>query len=453
MSPTLTPPLPSSSPAEKLTLAVVAGGLLALLLAWADADPARRHTWFWLAVGLVSAGTLAWSGLKYGRHPAGVQQDNLWLRSSTGRGALGWITGLVLTGFYVILYWFSDNDGKGNFGLLTHLVHPLDGLSQLLRGKPADQWFLYGTFYTLAVLLMGSRALFKYRHSRYQVIRTSSVMFFQLGFSFLIPGLLQFFQKPEFYFDYFWPLHYQYLWPNDIQDLLKNGQGLGVFMVFWGAVMSFVATPVLTYFYGKRWYCSWVCGCGGLAETAGDPYRQLADKSRAAWRWEVRIIYTVLGLIIAITALLWVHFATHGDLLGQVGTVAAKWYGFAIGSVFSGVIGVGFYPIMGSRVWCRFGCPMAAYLGLLQKHFSRFRITTNGAQCISCGNCSNVCEMGIDVKVYAQRGEPIVRASCVGCGMCSTACPRGVLNLENGPRPGRTQASPLIHADSLRILS
>ena len=452
MSPTLSSPLPSSSPAEKLTLAAVAAGLLALLLAWADADPARRNTWFWLALGLVSAGTLAWSVLKFGRPPAGVQQNNLWLRASTGRGTLGWITGLVLTGFYVVLYWFSGNDGQGGFGLLTHLVHPLDGLSQLLRSRPADQWFLYGTFYTLAVLLMGGRALLKYRHSRYQLIRTGSVMFFQLGFSFLIPGLLQFFQKPEFYFDYFWPLHYQYLWPNDVLDLLKNG-GLGVFMVFWGVVMSFVATPVLTYFYGKRWYCSWVCGCGGLAETAGDPYRQLSDKSRTAWRWEVRIIYTVLGLIIAITALLWVHFATHGDLLGQVGTVAAKWYGFAIGSVFSGVIGVGFYPIMGSRVWCRFGCPMAAYLGLLQKHFSRFRITTNGAQCISCGNCSNVCEMGIDVKVYAQRGEPIVRASCVGCGMCSTACPRGVLNLENGPRAGRTQASPLIHADSLRLLS
>ena len=50
-------------------------------------------------------------------------------------------------------------------------------------------------------------------------------------------------------------------------------------------------------------------------------------------------------------------------------------------AAFSGVIGVGFYPIMGSRVWCRFGCPMAALLGMQQKFFSRFRITTNGSQC------------------------------------------------------------------------
>ena len=453
MTPTLTtPPLPAAPPAEKLALAGVAGGLLALLLALADGDAGRQTWWFYLGLGLVSGGTLAWSWLKFGTEPPGVHQNNLWWRSSTGRGAVAWVTGLVLTGFYVVLYWYSGDDGHGHFGPLNNLVHALDGFSQGLRGRLADQWFLYGTFYTLAILLMGARALWKYRHSRYQLIRTASVMFFQTGFAFIIPGVLQFFQQPEFYFTYFWPLKYDYLMPGTVTALLQNG-GLGVFMVFWGAVMSLLATPVLTYFLGKRWYCSWVCGCGGLAETAGDPYRHLSDKSRAAWRWEVRLIYPILGLIVAITAVLWVHFATGSTLLGAAGATAAKWYGFVIGSVFSGVIGVGFYPVMGSRVWCRFGCPMAAYLGLLQKHFSRFRISTNGGQCISCGNCSNVCEMGIDVKQYAQRGEPIIRASCVGCGLCSTACPRGVLNLENGPREGRYQGSQLIHADSLRILS
>ena len=52
---------------------------------------------------------------------------------------------------------------------------------------------------------------------------------------------------------------------------------------------------------------------------------------------------------------------------------------------------------------------------------------------MSCGNCSTYCEMGIDVRAYAQKGESIVRASCVGCGICSSVCPRGVLKLENGP--------------------
>jgi polyferredoxin len=82
-----------------------------------------------------------------------------------------------------------------------------------------------------------------------------------------------------------------------------------------------------------------------------------------------------------------------------------EWYGFAIGAAFSGVVGVG-YPII-NRVWCRFGCPMAAILGLQQRLLSKFRITTNGGQCISCGNCSTYCEMGIDVRSYAEKEKTL----------------------------------------------
>ncbi|HNJ72622.1 MAG TPA: 4Fe-4S binding protein, partial [bacterium] len=215
--------------------------------------------------------------------------------------------------------------------------------------------------------------------------------------------------------------------------LISQPGGLGTFMVFWGAVMSFIATPILTYFFGKRWYCSWVCGCGGLAETLGDPYRHLSDKSLRSWKIERYSVYGVLIFVVITTAVVWINSLSNGQLLGNVSSLFSNVYGFVIGALFSGVIGVGFYPLLGSRVWCRFGCPMAAYLGILQRYFSRFRITTNGGQCISCGNCSTYCEMGIDVRSYAQRGQNIVRASCVGCGICSAVCPRGVLNLENGP--------------------
>ena len=125
-----------------------------------------------------------------------------------------------------------------------------------------------------------------------------------------------------------------------------------------------------------------------------------------------------------------------GNLTGKV----QSWYGFLIGSIFAGVVGTGFYPLMGNRVWCRFGCPLAAILGFVQRFKSRFRITTNGGQCISCGNCSTYCEMGIDVRWYAQRGQNVIRSSCVGCGICAAVCPRGVLRLENGPETVRFRA-------------
>jgi polyferredoxin len=398
-----------------------------MLTAAFGAGAAQPVLLFWLSVGFISAGTLIYA-YPYFKQEVGIKNNYIFKNGMTNRGAIAWLTGLVLTGFYIILYWFPQ--------YLEGLIRMCDPFSWLLRNKAADQWFLYGTLYTLAVLIMGFRFIGKYRHNRYQIIRTLSVMFFQLGFAFVLPGLLLMFNQPEFYFSYFWPLKYGYLWPNDINYIISSG-GLGYFMIFWGAIMTFIATPLLTYKYGKRWYCSWVCGCGGLAETMGDPYRQLSDKSLKAWKIERYTVHGVLAFIIITTALLWLNSAWSGDLLGSWSGNFAQWYGFFIGSIFSGVIGTGFYPIFGNRVWCRFGCPMAAILGLFQRFKSKFRITTNGGQCISCGNCSTYCEMGIDVRAYAQKGENIIRASCVGCGVCSAVCPRGVLNLENLSEEGR----------------
>lgn len=416
-----------SHPLQKLGSTLVALALLATLIALFGLGGQYPLLFFSLIVGLITTGGIFYS-IPYFKALPGIKNNGIMHRDSTNRGAVAWGIAIFITGFYIILYWFPH--------LLAGLIRTMDPLSNLLRGKEANQWFMYGMFYTLAVLVMGIRFIGKYRHNRYQVIRTISVMFFQLGFAFLIPAFLEKLNQPEFYFSYFWPLKYSYLFPNDVSGLISSGN-IGIFMVFWGAVMTFIATPILTYKYGKRWYCSWVCGCGGLAETAGDPYRHLSDKSLKAWKIERWLIYPILVFITIVTALLWLNSWKGGALLGGISGTLAMWYGFFIGSIFSGVIGSGFYPLMGARVWCRFGCPMAAVLGIIQRFKSRFRITTNGGQCISCGNCSTYCEMGIDVRAYAQKGENVIRASCVGCGICATVCPRGVLKLENLAEEGR----------------
>jgi ferredoxin len=354
----------------------------------------------------------------------GLENHGTRFAALRNRGLWAYALGAGLTGFYVLLYWFPQP--------LAPLVRAVDPLARALSVAPADRWFLYGLLYTLAVLGFGVRMLRRHRGNRYQELRTWSVMSVQLGLAFLLPQWLKAMQQPEYYFSYFWPLKPDYLQPWNLRTLWSTPGSFGVFMVLWGVGMSLLATPILTYFYGKRWYCSWVCGCGGLAETLGDPFRHLSSKSRLSWRLERGIVYGVLVLIALITAALWINAQSDGRYFGSSSGRLAKWYGFYVGALFSGVVGVGFYPILGSRVWCRFGCPMAAVLGVWQRFFSRFRITTNGAQCIGCGNCSTYCEMGIDVRSYAQREANIVRASCVGCGVCAAVCPRGVLRLENG---------------------
>jgi polyferredoxin len=190
--------------------------------------------------------------------------------------------------------------------------------------------------------------------------------------------------------------------------------------------------PVLGIFFGKRWYCSWVCGCGGLANTFGEPWRHLSSKSSKSWKFERVSIYSVLGLASVLTALMFVSYAA-GGANPRVAAFTVKyqtWYGLVVASLLAGVFGVGLYPLGGTRVWCRFFCPMAALLGIVQKA-GRYRIAVKDDMCISCGLCSKYCEMGIDVRSYAQSNESFTRASCVGCGLCAEVCPRGVLRLEN----------------------
>ena len=419
---------------KKLGLTSLSIGLFFFLISLTGISNSRPLLFFFLSFGLTIIGALTYFIPQIREAPAGIKNNKIFFSKITYRGAPAWILGILFTAFYVVLYWFPS--------YIENWVALVNPLSYWLRGKAADRWFLYGTFYTVAVIVMGIRMMIKYRHNRYQIIRTLSVSFFQLGFSFLIPAFLVRMNKPEFYFNYFWPLKYQYLFPSEISYLTSNSAALGYFMVFWGAIMIVIVTPILTYFFGKRWYCSWVCGCGALAETAGDPFRQNSDKSLKAWKFERWSIHSVLVFIVLTTALLWLNSAFKGEVLGSLSNGFSEVYGFIIGAVYSGVIGVGFYPIFGSRVWCRFGCPMAAILGTLQKKFSRFRITTNGDQCISCGNCSTYCEMGIDVRWYAQRGQNIIRSSCVGCGVCAAVCPRGVLKLENLPMAGRYNELP-----------
>jgi polyferredoxin len=116
--------------------------------------------------------------------------------------------------------------------------------------------------------------------------------------------------------------------------------------------------------------------------------------------------------------------------MGRLTNGFQSFYGLIVSSMLAGVVGVGLYPLGGTRLWCRFFCPMAALLGLVQK-LGRYRIMVKQNMCISCGMCSKYCEMGIDVRSYAQAGKSFTRASCVGCGLCAEVCPRGVLRLEN----------------------
>ncbi|WP_435354520.1 4Fe-4S binding protein [Emticicia sp. SJ17W-69] len=389
---------------------------------------------FLLTFGMAILGALLFI-LPESQKPAGIKNNGIYSNPAMNRKWLGIIIGTFLILFYIVLYFKPQYIANW-----TMLVDPV---SKLINGGEASRWFMYGFLYTISVLVMGIRYIIKYRHSKYQIIRTLSIMFFQTCIAFILPEIMSNLNLPSADLKNMWPLDYSFFFNYRLDKLIAGGT-FGIFLLVWGVVLFVVGVPVMVYFFGKRWYCSWVCGCGGLAETLGDPFRQLSDKSLKAWKVERYLIHGVLVFAIIMTiGVLYTYFTGSYNLLGFIPTEWLKSsYGFLIGSIFSGVVGTGFYPLMGNRVWCRFGCPLAAYLGIIQRFKSKFRITTNGGQCISCGNCSTHCEMGIDVRAYAQKGQDIVRSSCVGCGVCSAVCPRGVLNLENAETGTRVMIAP-----------
>jgi len=503
---------------QKLSSLLGLVGLFILLLAVFNTSFPNKGLWLLLALTSISVGIIWYALATYAHKTAGIKNDHVWQKPFTSRGFSAWTLAVFLTGFYIVLYFYPQflgltPSGENNTGLVAFF----DPLSKLLSGNPASQWFVYGTFYTIAVVFFGVKFIYKYRHNHYQRLRTFSVMFFQLGFAFLIPEFMARLNSESFSLPYYdlkniWPLNYYNFEQYRVDEFISAGN-IGIALLIFGVASIFIITPILTYKYGKRWYCSWVCGCGGLAETVGDPFRQLSDKRLFAWkveRWVVHsvvvfvvlmttaVIYSYLGdaskgywltrnvFLIGVALLLTAVFAgvmifkrnefKKDAKYGAMGYLAIilvligmhyfqgsqlflfetetlrSTYGFLIGSIFAGVIGTGFYPIFGNRVWCRMGCPMAAILGFQQRLFSKFRITTNGGQCISCGNCSTYCEMGIDVRAYAQKGENIVRSSCVGCGICAAVCPRGVLKLENDSMKGRINSNDVLLGNDVDLM-
>jgi polyferredoxin len=374
-----------------------------------------------------------------------------WLKHDiTHRGVTAWAVFLAMAAFYFFLY-FPDK--LGEFGQVMGVSaetqsslwrwgNDLNVFEKFMRGLGGERtskgwdpiwnkWTLYGSLYTIAITVGGIVAARKYRHNRYQVIRMVAIICVQVLFAFSLPMVMASAEQTSsihysggYYFSYFWPLKVEYMWPDKLS-------GMPLYLMLYSVIGALLFVPVMGVFFGKRWYCAWVCGCGGLANTYGDGWRHLSNKSQAAWNFEKFSIHSVLVLAIATTGILGLS-SLAGDQfpeLGKFAKILKFFYGLIVVALLSGAIGTALYPLGGTRVWCRFFCPLAAILGLVQK-FGRYRITVKKNMCISCGLCSKYCEMGIDVRAYAQKNQSFVRASCVGCGLCAEVCPRGVLRLE-----------------------
>jgi len=191
-----------------------------------------------------------------------------------------------------------------------------------------------------------------------------------------------------------------------------------MFWIIICALSTFVIIPIFVYWHGKK-FCSWICGCGALAETLGDRFRHYSPKNKKANTIEQYLLWTMLT---------WACLSAgyYIFILGNTGqyTIFMRAYFLIADFYLASVIGVSFYFFYGPRIWCRFFCPLAHYMRLLSALYSKFKISSKD-KCIACEECNRYCQMGIDVMQFSLKEEEInnKNSNCVGCGICISVCP------------------------------
>lgn len=223
---------------------------------------------------------------------------------------------------------------------------------------------------------------------------------------------------------------------------------VGIVGVVWAVVLTFVFIPLFTIRYGKI-YCSYICSCGALAETVGNSFRHRGPKGDWPRKLEkYGYIFILLATIATIADLmkwapvLWLKLnavrALGFDVADmQITLNLLGWYDLWVGTFLAGAMAIGLYPFLGQRIWCRMWCPLAFWMNFWGR-WSKFKISPEKGKCIDCNVCNQFCQMGIDIKGRALRGEPVtlVDTTCVGCQECIVRCPMQILHL--GEVPGTT---------------
>ncbi len=186
-----------------------------------------------------------------------------------------------------------------------------------------------------------------------------------------------------------------------------------------------------------RWPCGWLCPFGWLQELL----HKIPSPKFTAPDWLRHAKYVFLFLVVGLVA--WLTYEPWFCKMCPAGTLEAGlpwlWW-HARGSVFAdgmnfttGTFGLKMvllgafvvFAIMMRRPFCRFVCPLGAFLGAMNKvsllqldyDLSGCRIASargsNIENCVTCKHCSRDCPM--DLKVPEQRGS----VDCIRCMNCT----------------------------------
>ena len=179
--------------------------------------------------------------------------------------------------------------------------------------------FWYTVIYSVIMTVFGLQAMKRWgidKKDRFQILRFISLLCFQWLFFFIIPEFLfkwaiefqwlgdYLSNNPQFAGQAWRSYGIIYSWPLFFYTFFYDPH---IIWIIWGLLLTVIILPIFVLFFGKR-YCSWICGCGGLAETLGDRWRHLSPKGKTSIRLETMGNYILL-FAIAVTAIYFIKDA------------------------------------------------------------------------------------------------------------------------------------------------
>ena len=186
-------------------------------------------------------------------------------------------------------------------------------------------------------------------------------------------------------------------------------------------------TLVTTVLWG-RLYCGRICAFGSMTQLLDRivPARMRYEVPAPIERRANIIKYVLLGAVV-------LYYILTRDILiyrkvepfWMFSREAANWEWVGLGLLLLATVFV-------RNLYCRFLCPLGAFLGLLS-NLTVFRIK-RWSECNSCKICEKKCEWG------AIRGPKIVASECVRCDDCErlymdqAKCPHWLILKKKAPR-------------------
>ncbi len=210
-----------------------------------------------------------------------------------------------------------------------------------------------------------------------------------------------------------------------LESLYKFVAAGGYIWKIFPATMILLGGTVLLTIVLNRSFCGWICPLGTLQAIVDKIARffkiQKVQVPAKIDQYLSYIKYVMLVMILYFTwqvgELVYTYYDPWAAYTHLAAGFSELYKNFLIGSIFLLVALVG--SIWLPHNFCRYFCPMGAFLSLLAK-LSPTKLYRKQETCVSCQKCNRVCP--VQIEICAQ--PKVTSLQCISCGDCVVACPK-----------------------------